>query len=140
MATRKLFRCNNPKCQAVNKGKFQSEKPECPQCKIGADHPKFGSLILRLVMVHYDPPSEMPGISQWVRACDKSKSIAVQDGGGVPNPWHAGTGLIQAVTCPECMATAEFKASLAQCEDEDFVEKAAAATASIVQNFVQPSA
>jgi len=50
-----------------------------------------------------------PGYGMGYRACDPTKSIQVTEGpGGVPNPWHAGTGTLDAVTCPECMETEEF--------------------------------
>jgi len=115
----KSFRCTNPKCQAKSEGKFLSEKPTCPQCKIGAEHERFGNLIVRLVEVHFDPPSEVPGFGLGVRACDRSKPIQAEMGGnGMPNPFHAGTGVLRAVTCEKCKKSAAFLNAMMSEEDD----------------------
>lgn len=105
-----------------------STMPTCPQCGLTADDPKFGHKIIRLVIVHFDPPTDFPGIGQQHRACDPNKPIQAPDGpGGVPNPWHAGTGDPKVVNCPACMQTESYKAVLATAEDEDAPNSTAAA-------------
>ncbi len=128
MATTKYYRCHNPTCAPKDQGKFRSTAPVCPQCRISADDPKFGRLIVRLVFVHFDPPTHVPGIGQNVRACDPTKPIQAPDGpNGLPNPWHAGTGVPAAVTCQACQETPEYKAALAAEDDEDGPDLAKAA-------------
>lgn len=110
----KQYRCLRPKCQNRNKGLFKAEQPTCPQCNLQANDPKFGHMICRLVVVHFDPPTDFPGMGQGYRACDHAKTIQADPGtGGVPNPWHAGTGAINAVTCSECKETTEYKTAAA---------------------------
>ena len=125
--TMKMFRCMNRKCQGVKHpdlgpGGFMAETPLCPQCKIEANHPRFGLLIQRLVMIHYNPDSEVPGFGLGHRACDPSKEITAQlDGNGIPAPWHAGTGNPFVVNCPECKKTTAHMATVARLSDEDSV-------------------
>lgn len=116
----KLFRCRNPKCKVNGKPlDFASEQPVCPHCKIEAKDERFGRFILRRVKVHYDPQSGVPGYGANVRACDPNVSICATFGPtGVPEPWHAGTGDLGQVSCPECLASAAFAADKKAMEDE----------------------
>lgn len=132
MATRKLYKCHRPTCQAKNHGQFWQEAdrenpPVCPQCNLSALDPKFGDKIQRLVVVHFDPPSEFPGTGLQVRACDPKMPIQAQ----VVNPklpsWHAGTGNPKTVNCDLCKATDAYKAAAID-DDGDAVEKVNAAT------------
>lgn len=117
----KLFRCDRPTCKVQDKGHFRAELPKCPRCGLEANDPKFGSKIIRLTMIHYDPPTEFPGIGKGFRACSPTKMIQVTDGpGGAPkNPFDAGTGDVNQVSCPECKLTDEYKAGLAALNDDD---------------------
>lgn len=115
---KKLFRCHRPKCQPLDMGKFFSANPTCPQCGLSPADPKFGDKIQRLVMVHFDPPTEFPGRGEQVRACEPSKGIQCE-GGTIPNPWHAGTGSITAVTCPICRKMPIFRYAVELAENED---------------------
>ena len=115
LAKKKFFRCLNPKCLQVEMGQFWSDASEknpavCPQCGIvGKQGTKFGHMIQRLTVVHFDPPTEIPGIGQNVRACETSRAIQADEmPNGIPNPYHAGTGSVQQVNCPECMATTAY--------------------------------
>lgn len=122
MATNKLFRCMNPRCQEKDlaMGRFWSVEPVCPQCGIEAKDQKFGHLIVRLSVVHLDPPTDIPGIGWNVRACDETKIIQVSEGAsGIPNPYHIGSGNVNAVNCPECKNTSAYKAALAVESNED---------------------
>ncbi len=120
MATMKFFQCDRPSCLKLRKGRFYSEQPICPQCKTEGKDPKYGHTIRRLTIIHYDPPSEYPGIGMTHRACSRKEPIQASDGvNGQPNPWHAGTGSIAAVTCHECMKTPEFKKAAAALDDND---------------------
>ena len=116
----KRYKCGNPKCQALNQGVFLAEKPTCPQCLKSMDDPKFGRMIIRQPFIHFDPPSEIEGIGEGHRACDSDKCIQAETTpGGMPNPWHAGTGNVTVVNCPACMATDAYKAALKRAEEED---------------------
>lgn len=120
MATLKFYRCGRPSCMTKEKGQFWSETPICPQCKLEANDPKFGHKIIRLTILHLDPPTDFPGIGKSHRACDVTKSIQAPDGpGGVPNPYHAGTGVVSMVNCPACKLTQAYKDAVAMIDDED---------------------
>ena len=120
MATLKLFRCTRVSCVKKDQGRFQSEGWACPQCGLPMKDPKLGDKIMRLTMVHFDPPSEWPGMGLHYRACDPSIGIQVAPAqNGMPNPWHAGTGDPRQVSCPKCKDTEAYKKALATAEDED---------------------
>lgn len=123
MAMRR-YRCSNPQCQAANQGVFLAEvsleKATCPQCKKCGGDPKFGRLIARQPFIHFDPPSEVEGFGEGFRACDPATSITAQmHASGMPNPWHAGTGVISVVNCPACMETEAYKKALKQAEENE---------------------
>lgn len=120
MATLKLFRCTRPSCTTKDMGRFQSLGWECPQCGLSIKDPKLGHKIIRLTVIHFDPPSEWPGVGLNVRACNKAMPIQAPEGpNGVPNPWHAGTGDPRQVSCPDCLLTDEYKKALLTSEDEE---------------------
>lgn len=129
MPTLKYYKCHRPTCQKKDQGRFwqaasPSDPPKCPQCGLTTADPKFGEKIQRLVITHFDPPTEFPGLGWNHRACDKEKSICAEEGpNGVPNPWHAGTGIVGVVTCPACKETPEYKAALGVVEDDDDTPK-----------------
>jgi len=122
MGLLKLFRCGNPACKDRKTGKFHdfaSEQPVCDLCGIEANDEKYGHLIIRLVRVHFDPPSKVPGIGLTVRACNPRIAItAMTEGDGPPTPWHAGTGDVDCVTCPECRATPAWEQAHMDAHDE----------------------
>lgn len=114
----RLYRCINPKC-GPNGHEFTGESPaKCPKCGIAEDDPKLGLAIRRLVLVHFDPPSPLPGIGMGYRACNHQRGIAV----GMPSPdkpgVHAGTGDPRSVTCPKCKESEEYTAAMAAFDDD----------------------
>ncbi len=120
MATKKLYQCLKPSCQAKDKGVFYSDVWKCPQCGLKHTDPKFGHRLTRKTLVHYDPPTEHPGIGENHRACAPGKPIqAEQLGGGVPNPYHAGTANPGAVNCPECKKTAVYLQAVGMTDEEE---------------------
>lgn len=120
---KKLFRCHRMKCQSLDNGRFESVEmfPACPQCGLSRKDEKFGDQIQRLVVVHFDPPTEFPGRGERIRACDPEKGIQAEAGqnGSMPNPWHAGTGTVQVVNCPDCKETPIYRYAVEQMENED---------------------
>ena len=117
----KLFRCKAKKCQAKDKGMFWSKKmwPTCPQCHLDSADPKLGQIVQRLVIVHFDPPTEHEGIGHSHRACDAGIAIQAPDTQRGPNPWHAGSGDPRQVNCPACRQSSAFKQALAASEEEE---------------------
>lgn len=134
----KMFRCANPKCRKANKGTFFAEIPKCPQCGIEANDPKYGRLIGRCALVHFDPPSPVPGIGLNVRACDPAKVITVASTNERKPSWHAGTGNPKGVTCPQCKETRAYQAAIAGLDDElPPTETLTAAAASRIEPLLQ---
>lgn len=80
--------------------------------------PKFGHLVQRLVIVHFDPPSEFPGHGQNHWACNHDQIVQVESHGEIPRPWDQATGVPGVVTCPACKKTAVFKAAWEAAEDD----------------------
>jgi hypothetical protein len=124
MATLKQYICSHPKCLVKDGGKFSGEftpkKAVCPRCGTREDDEKFGCAIQRLTVIHFDPPTHMPGIGQNHRACDPAVGIKAQllSNSLMPNPWHAGTGDINVVTCEKCKATPEYQQAMQRQDDE----------------------
>lgn len=82
--------------------------------------PKLGAQIQRLVIVHFDPPTEVVGRGENIRACEPSKPIACGlMGDGQPNPFSCGTGSVGAVTCPECKETPVYRYAVELSESEE---------------------
>lgn len=104
----------------IGLGQFWATYPKCPKCELDAKDLKFGDKIQRLVIVHYDPPTEFPGVGENVRACERTRIIQAEDTpGGIPNPWHAGTGSVKDVNCDACMATPEYQHGLEIINDDE---------------------
>ena len=124
MPTLKLFTCTNPRCHENGQDfGFSSTdaEPPCPKCGVAYTDPR--KIVRRLVMIHFDPPSDVPGFGCGHRACDPKVHIAI--GGGpngdqdwLPNPYHAGTGDPMRVTCPACRASDAWKTALAEAYEE----------------------
>ena len=113
MPTLKYYKCHRPSCQRKEKGNFWSEIPTCPQCQLSAKDEKFGHLLQRLVIVHFDPPTDFLGLGHHVRACKTETAIQAPDGGGgIPNPWHAGTGVATHVNCQACRQTEAWQRAM----------------------------
>ena len=116
----KLFRCLKPKCQAREQGRFWGEEWKCPQCGLTDKDPRLGQYLVRLCIIHFDPPTDIPGVGLNVRACDKGKPIqAIQWENGTPSPWNGGTGSPSAVTCDKCMNTPEYIRAKKAIDDEE---------------------
>ena len=77
---------------------FIAAEPVCPQCRADQRNPKLARFIVDLVDVHFDPPTEYPGVGQGVRACS-----------GQPTPGRPATGDPGAVTCAACKLTEAWK-------------------------------
>jgi hypothetical protein len=74
--------------------------PKCPAC--GADpalDPRHARVVQPVAVIHFDPPSGVPGLGVGLWACDKTKPVA---GGGMA------TGDPLAVTCAACVRTPTF--------------------------------
>lgn len=117
----KLFACLNPLCKTPTGWfNFTSLTPTCPSCGISFTDERFGSLLIkRLPRIHFDPPSPVPGYGMNHRACNPKIHICgIPNDLGQPDPFNAGTGLVTAVTCPECKVTAAFEKAFAEYHDE----------------------
>ena len=103
------YRCHNPKCADDPHGRlgFNFEAPSdspvlCPKCGAGKT-PRTANLIVKLAVIHFDPPSEHAGIGQGFCACNPEKLL----------PSVKATGVHDAVTCKACRATELFQNSYA---------------------------
>ena len=104
-----LWRCWNPRCTDGPKPGFDFEAAavgdvgECPKCHVKSNDPRFGNLIVRRVVIHFDPPHEaIDGATLAVCACDGKPRFPRK----TSNAWPA-------VTCPVCMQTPAFAAAKA---------------------------
>ncbi len=138
MATEKRYRCDNGNCRSKpTKGEFRSKVPLCPLCGTAADEPRFGHLIVRLVDIHFDPPSHIANYGMGHRACNPAVPIQAQANElGEPTLsglFHAGTGDPRCVTCDACKETDVFKRVFDEWDD--------APTSVLVrlQQFVRPA-
>jgi len=95
-----LHRCLNPRCEVTE---FTAADPVCPGC--GAENP----LVVRLPVIHFDPPSPFAGKGLGHRACDPTTPISRGRGTGEP----------AVVNCPACRATDAFRAVPAAGTGED---------------------
>lgn len=127
----KLYRCSNANCcdRVGNPHEFLADEGICPKCGISQGDQRFGSLIIRCVMIHFDPPSPVPGYGLGVRACAPETAIhAPVDAFGRPRIGHGGTGDPVAVSCPACKATEAYQAAIALAaknDDDDTTSRAA---------------
>lgn len=114
MSGKRMYRCTNGRCAVDPAGReifdFASEDGTCPKCGAGPNHPnpRVRGLVFRLELVHFDPPSEFPGVGLNHAACDPKKPIGTTRGTGDPG----------AVTCPVCKETLAFKETAAKWDYE----------------------
>lgn len=98
----RFYRCYNPNCTehpAKMPGyDFTADVPVCPKCKVDARQPRFSHLIVPLVIIHFDPPSQVPGYGVGELACD-----------GKPSAGRMATGDPEVVNCPACRQTDVWK-------------------------------
>lgn len=104
----RLFRCVNPKCrEGIQHGHdFTAEGPvaTCPKCGVKSNDPKFGHIIVPLVVIHFNPPSGVvEGIGAGFAACEPTVPIAGLRATGVPS----------VVNCPKCIETEAYKKAFA---------------------------
>lgn len=94
---KKMFRCYACTNDNGLPGRdFVAENPVCPACGLdGTTNPRFKPLFAELAVVHFDPPTAVPGVGTNRPACDPKKKIG---GPGVDRA----TGEPLAVTCPAC--------------------------------------
>jgi hypothetical protein len=124
---KKLYRCLNPECSTDPAGRhifnFLAEEPVCPKCKADRRQPEHRETVIPLVVYHFlveDKGGPIIGKGKrWKIACKPDAKI------GFKGLYMHGTrdGLV--VNCPECLATAEWKAYADENEDnvlekEDF--------------------
>lgn len=114
-----MFRCHNQACTTDKHGRlgFDFEAPVsaivCPKCGAGKTA-RTAQLIVKLAVVHFDPPTNIQGVGENVAACNPEKAI----GSGM-----RGSGVHDAVTCKACRATQVFQDSYAASrplEDADY--------------------
>jgi hypothetical protein len=91
-----LYRCTN--CGRD----FENDRPACAQCDIDpAKDPRLGRFIIRLEIVHFDPPTRFPGMGQGHAACNPLLKVGKQIA-------HA-TGDPSCVNCTRCRETEAWK-------------------------------
>lgn len=117
----RLYRCRNKRCspepgKPLDFALKLGEPVKCPQCGWDMKHPYLP--LLRLEVIHYDPPfDEMHHVGIRRRACDKAVPIQVPAGSnGEAVSGEVGTGVASAVNCPLCKETPEYKAAMALIE------------------------
>jgi hypothetical protein len=94
----RTFRCCNPACPTKE---FDSNFPACPACKADARNPRYRSIIVELVTIHFAPPDPIvPIMITGFIACQPSKAVGGQT---VATPEH------RVVTCKACKATEAFR-------------------------------
>ena len=112
MATTKLYRCF--RCAARGRD-FAAAEPRCPKCGADqADAETPPNTIARLETIHFDPPHpdwpagpDRPGKGTGKRACDGKPVNTPRKGEDVVG--GKATGFADAVTCPACKESAEYK-------------------------------
>lgn len=97
----KLYRCH-----PCGKFEFTADRPVCPQCGTDGDDPRIKArgFVIPLVILHFDPPSGLPGMGKNRPACDQTLYVG-----------HNGvraTGEPSAVSCAACKLTEEFALAL----------------------------
>lgn len=115
MAKQWPYRCQNPLCAGkpdfwVDAGK----DPACPGCEISITDERFKSLITPVAILHFDPPSHVPGFGRGYWACNPAKAVVVNVGR------DRATGDPLVVTCPACKETAAYASAMG---DPDAVAK-----------------
>lgn len=94
-----LFRCNS--CQPPRV--FEADRPTCAECELDpAKDARHGRFFDQLLIIHYDPPTNVKGIGQNVAACNPKVKVGRQ---GRHTTADRFTGDKSAVTCPRCKAT-----------------------------------
>ena len=102
-----LWRCYNPKCATNPYGKqgfdfeVDGRVAKCPKCGIDNEG-RFTSLLVRLTLIHYDPPSPVPGFGMGYTLCDANRMVYAL------NPGEQASGEPVAVNCKKCKEHADF--------------------------------
>src|SRR5689334_1163052 len=94
----KLWKCYNPSCcdkPGVPGHDFAAELPVCDACGTDARVPRFANLIVRRVVIHFEPPSHVEGMGAGHLACQPKAD---------PQKYRR-TGSAIDVNCPVCVAT-----------------------------------
>lgn len=103
MSAPKLHRCTNPKCGdkpgqvGHDFAAIPGQSPMCDKCGIAASDPRFGRLIVKLEIIHFEPRS---GVVDEIGA--DYIACAPQTVGLAKLPTVRRSGAVQAVTCPMC--------------------------------------
>ncbi|MFO0801486.1 MAG: hypothetical protein U0804_28810 [Gemmataceae bacterium] len=110
-----LVRCLNPDCsEADNDGPpvfdFEADEPKCPKC--GADQRTAPQTVVTRATIHYLVNDPKGGI----RTPHGGRAVAC-DPAGRKLPKHA-TAVPDAVTCPECRASAVYREHVAGTVDQ----------------------
>jgi len=80
---------------------------KCPKCVADKAIPRYAPLISEVVMIHFDPPGDLPEYGRGSLACDPATPIPNRKG-------DRASGEASAVTCPMCKQTDEWKRSMAE--------------------------
>lgn len=92
-----IVRCNN--C----KGEFESPTLACAKCGLDpAKNPRDAEWLVKLEVIHFDPPTNVAGRGKNHAACDPKLTL----GGN-----RRFTGEPVAVTCAKCKASDVYKAA-----------------------------
>jgi hypothetical protein len=94
----RFWRCYNPNCSdrgGIPGHDFTADVPVCDKCNVDGRNPRFASLISPVVVIHFDPPSAVPGYGEGHLACNPTQGIR----------GHMATGDPDAVNCPACRKT-----------------------------------
>ena len=103
------WRCMNSRCgdPAQRPGfDFEAEGKvvKCPKCGLSSDDVRFGGMLLKLTVIHYDPPHPIVGgAGLGYPLCEPS--ARVQD---LHRKKEAATGEPGVVNCKKCLAHVDF--------------------------------
>ena len=92
-----LWRCLNCKAE------FQADKPVCAACELDpTTDPRAADLFRAIEVIHFDPPTRVPGVGRNHAACDPKVRYGAN---------RMFTGEPGSVTCPACKASPAFAAA-----------------------------
>jgi len=93
-----LYRCYGCRTE------FEAAKPVCEACGMDASaNPRDKDMVVRLTVIHFDPPGRRPGVGLNHAACDASIKL------GAPKCQFTSEPV--AVTCPKCKESDVYKAA-----------------------------
>lgn len=107
------WRCLNSRCWETQRPgyDFTADAGVCPKCGASANEPQTARFLIRLAIIHYDPPHPtIAGLGMGYALCDKGRHVstlhlAQLKRGGV---LEQATADANAVNCPQCLAHKDF--------------------------------